>query len=239
MIAIALTLIVAAGITPPAGLPNYTHPIAPREREAARARVLEVYAAIDRSTQDPELRAELRRICRRESACNWIGAVTHHEGDAAGGRARWRMAVARGWLHPERCDEHQLGDPARWTSYGPFGVAAAWTVRYAGACAGPEALDDPRVAARAVVSWMHSLCRRQGACDCEGRTRWWVGPGVWSGRTSWQRLASVERQCGEQPLWRWGLAAIDILLPGTFDWTSEIRTALAAPRDIIEEDRPT
>lgn len=198
----------SAGVQPPSGLPNYTHPVDPRERVRAVHRVLAVYKAIDAATPDPTLRAELRRICRRESACNWIGEVTYHEGDAAGGRARWEKAVARGWLDPARCDEHKLGDPARWTSYGPFGIAAAWTVRYVGDCAGPSVLDDPRVAARAAVRWVNGLCRRQGACDCESRTKWWIGPGVWEERPPLLRLASVERQCGDVPWFRWLGAAV-------------------------------
>lgn len=209
---IVLALAFAAGIKPPAGLPNYTHPLKTEDRVLARARALEVHTAIDAATQDPELRAELRRICRRESACNWFGEVTYHKGDAAGGRARWRMAVASGALRPDECPAHELGEPERWTSYGPFGVAAAWTVRYAGACVGPEHLDDPRVAASVVVAWMGSLCRRQRACDCEARVRWWVGPGIWAARSPWLQLEAVERQCGDQPLWRWGLAAVTTVL---------------------------
>jgi hypothetical protein len=203
-----LALVLA--IATPAGLPNYTHPTDPAEREMAAARVLEVYAAIDQATPDPTLRAELRRVCRRESACNWIGAVTWHAGDASGGRARWRAAVARGWIDPETCPDHALGKAARWTSYGPFGLAAAWAVPLLGSCVGPEALDDPRTAARAVVAWVDRLCRRQGACTCEDRTRWWVGPGRWETRSRWSQLASVERQCGAVPWWRWaGAVAVD------------------------------
>lgn len=208
-----LTLLVLLVSRPP-GLPNYTHPTDPRERELAAARAWEVYHAIDDATQDPELRAELKRVCRRESACNWIGTVTWHEGDAAGGRKRWRAAVARGLLKPDACPEHELGEAARWTSYGAFGVAAAWTVRYLGECVGPSALDDPRRAARAAVLWIESLCRRHGACDCESRTKWWVGPGVWAERSHWSQLGSIERQCGDAavPWWRWpGAIALDVI----------------------------
>lgn len=195
----------------PPGLPNYTHPTDPREREAALERAWEVYAAIDAATQDKELRAELRRICRRESACNWIGLVTYHEGDAAGGRDRWRAAVARGLLRPDECEAHQLGEAARWTTYGAFGVASAWTVRYLGECVGPSALDDPRAAAHATVAWMKSLCRRHKACDCEGRVKWWVGPGIWEERSRLGQLDSVQRQCGNVVWWRWIEAAVDDL----------------------------
>lgn len=191
----------------PPGLPNYTLPTDPREREAATDRAWEVYEAIDAATQDKALRSELRRICRRESACNWIGLVTYHEGDAEGGLARWRAAVARGLLRPDECEAHRLGEPARWTSYGAFGVASAWTVRYLGKCVGPSALDDPRAAARATVAWMNTLCRRHKACDCEGRVKWWVGPGIWEARSNLGRLGSVERQCNNVAWWRWIVAA--------------------------------
>lgn len=193
----------------PPGLPHYTHPRSPSARAEAAARVWDVYQAIDVATNDPALRAELRRICRRESACNWIGTVTFHEGDAAGGRARWRAAVRRGLLHPETCPAHELGDPARWTSYGVLGIAAAWTVHYAGECVGPEVLDDPHEAVPAGVRWIESLCRRQGACTCEERTVWWVGPGVFAARSRWSRLGSIARQCGPEAVawWRWSTAA--------------------------------
>lgn len=192
----------------PHPLPNYTHPVAFADRLAARDRVLEVFAAIDAATTDPELRAELRRVCRRESACNWIEPVTIHAGDAAGGRARWRMAVRAGRLDPSSCAAHRLGDPAAWSTYGPLGIAAAWTVPHAGRCVGPEVLDDPRVAVRAAVGWIHSLCRRQRACTCEDRTRWWVGPLVFADRSPWAQLATVERQCGDLPWWRWAGALV-------------------------------
>jgi hypothetical protein len=202
MITLALVLAVAR----PPGLPNYTHPTNPVEREAAASRAWKVLHAIEDATDDQELRDELWRVCRRESACNWIGVTTYHRIDARGGRARWRRAVASGALDPARCPEHEMGDPARWTSYGAFGVASAWTVRYVGDCVSPAELGDPRVAAKAAVAWVDTLCRKYDACDCESRTRWWVGPGVWSGRSERERLASIERQCGERPLWRWGLA---------------------------------
>lgn len=210
MLVLTLALLVAR----PPGLPNYTHPTDPRERAAAAARAWEVYRAIDEATDDLELRAELRRVCRRESACNWQEPVTWHEGDAAGGRARWRAAVARGLLRPSECPAHALGDPARWTSYGPLGIAAAWTVPLVGKCVGPEALDDPRTAIRAGVAWAERLCRRQHACTCEGRTRWWVGPLKFAERSRWDQLAAIERQCGSEvvPWWRWaGAVVVDAL----------------------------
>jgi hypothetical protein len=201
-----LATLLALAISRPPGLPNYTHPTDPAERVHAAARAWAVYDAIDAATPDPALRLELRRVCRRESACNWLELVTWHAGDAAGGRARWRMAVARGWLQPERCPAHELGTPERWTSYGAFGVASAWTVHELGACVGPEALDDPRVAARAAVAWIGALCRRQRACTCDARVRWWVGPGVWALRSSIEQLRAIDRQCGAQPWWRWVVA---------------------------------
>lgn len=139
--------------------------------------------------------------------------MTWHPGDSAGGRARWKAAVAKGMLRPEECPAHALGDAARWTSYGPFGVASAWTVSHLGRCVGPEALDTPRAAAQAAVAWAGSLCRRYGACTCEDRTMWWVGPGVWADRSRLAQIASIERQCGELPWWRWtAAAAVDVVM---------------------------
>lgn len=192
----------------PPGLPNYTHPTDPAARTLAAERAWEVYKAIDAATPDPNLRQELRRVCRRESACNWMSETRHHEGDAAGGRLRWRKAVKRGLLDPDSCPEHQLGNPARWTSYGPFGVASAWTVHYLGECVGPSALDDPYVAAEAAVQWIGTLCRRHRACTCSERVKWWAGPGIWAERFHFQKLAAIERQCGTLPAERWAVAFI-------------------------------
>lgn len=192
----------------PPGLPVYTHPTDPSAREEAKARVWEVYRAIDEATPDPQRRMEMRRICRRESACNWIGIVGVHEGDARGGAKRWRKAVSRGLLEPDVCPEHDLGDGARWSTSGVFGVASAWVVHSIGECVAPEVLADPFVAARATSMWMDTLCRRHQACDCEGRVRWWVGPGVWAKRSSLANLDTIEGQCGERPWVRWVVAAL-------------------------------
>lgn len=172
---------------------------------------LPVHEAIDKATTDPDLRVELRRICQRESHCE---PITIHAADAGGGARRWKRAVARGYLHPETCPAHALGDGAQWSTYGPFGIASAWTVRFAGSCEGPSALDDPRVAAKAAVAFMRRLCTHYGACSCEDRTRWWVGPSVWESRSHIDRELSLTRQCGVRMWWHWGAAALRDVVAG-------------------------
>lgn len=189
----------------PPGLPNYTHPVAAADRVDARERAWEVYDAIDAATSDPELRIELRRICKRESMCNWIRPVKLHRGETRSmGRKRWKKAVKRGLLHPETCEHHKLGDdPAVWTVNGAFGTATAYVLRHVGECEPPESMYDPYAAARAAVGHMEVLCRRHKACDCQSRVRWWAGPGVWAGRTERHKMRSTTRQCGEQPAFDW------------------------------------
>lgn len=173
--------------------------------------VTEVHNAIDQATRSPELRAELRRVCERESHCNRHGRVGVHPRDAKHGRRRWAAAVRRGLLSPTTCPAHALGpDPGLWSTVGAFGTTAAFVVRHVGPCTSPRALFDPRVAARAAVGHARVLCRRQGACSCAERAMWWAGPGRWAERSPTQQLAAVTRQCGPQPQLDWALAYAEL-----------------------------
>lgn len=162
-------------------------------------RRMEVYAAIDAATDNPSLRRELRRICQRESACNFARRVGVQEIDAWAGRVRWTRAAHRGLLDPTRCVVHGLGEPERWSTRGAFGIAAAYAVRYIGNCIAPEALDDPWIAAVAAVSHARKLCAKYNACSCADRTRWWIGPGIWAAMDPLEREESIRRQCSGDP----------------------------------------
>lgn len=168
--------------------------------EAAVDRVEEVYEAIDLATDDPELRIELRRVCKRESWCNRWETVDQHEADAWAGRSMWRRAVAKGWLEPARCEAHKLGDtPGVWAPTGAFGQSPAYGLRFIaedGECLGPGSLASPYAAARAAVGLVEHLCDRLDACTCADRARWWAGPGVWRRRSPIRNLAALSSQCG-------------------------------------------
>jgi len=197
----AILAFTVAALTTLPTLPTMGAPREPAARARAQARVDDVYAAIDAATEDPDMRAWLRRRCATESWCNWYGQVTVHPRDASRGRARWQSAVDRGLLDPDGCAEHQLGDPAWWSTVGAFGTAAAYVVRHLGPCVGPRALVDPAMAARAAVAHAEVLCRRYEACSCWGWARWWAGPGRWSQRFPSDRIGALERQCGELGAW--------------------------------------
>jgi len=116
----------------PPGLPNYTHPTDSSARVEARDRAWAMWDAVQSVTDDESFRSELWRVCKRESMCNWQRAVDHHRGETASrGRLRWSRAVKKGWLRPEECEHHQLGDdPKRWTVRGPYGTATAYVLRH-------------------------------------------------------------------------------------------------------------
>lgn len=193
------------------GFRRMGYPISPEKRAAAEARVLEVYAAIDAATDDPELRSELRRRCKSESWCNWYAVKAIHDDDASLGRVRWRRAAERGLIDHEHCEAHQLGERGEWgwwSTVGAFGTVSAFVIRHAGECVSPQAMADPFVAARLAVAHAQVLCRRQNACTCEARARWWAGPGRWDKRTRLHQLRSVTFYCGPEPSYRWTVALV-------------------------------
>jgi hypothetical protein len=185
-------------------LPTLPRGMAPPKdgRAAAQARVNAVYDAIDRATDDLEMRAELRRRCKIESWCNWYRVKAVHQGDSSLGRKRWRRAVDRGLLDPDSCPEHELGETrdewAWWSTVGSFGNVSSYVVRFEGKCVHPREMADPKVAARLAVAHAKLLCRRHKACSCPARARWWAGPGRWDRWWPSKRLARTERVCGPQ-----------------------------------------
>lgn len=214
-----------------AGFERMGAPRDPDARAAAEARVLEVYDAIDQATDDPEIRRWMRWRCKRESWCNWYGEAEVHKGDASLGRQRWRRAKAKGLIHPETCEEHQLGEERGWWStVGPFGNVSAYVIRHAGECVSPRAMVDPYVAADLAVAHLGVLCRRHGACTCEGWARWWAGPGRWAQRDRLDRLHVLVSQCGPVPTYRWAWAA----LVDAVAWLEETSAALEDAADEYE-----
>jgi hypothetical protein len=118
----------------------------------------------------PELADELVWICRRESHCELVGV---HDGDRAAGRSMHANAMRVGWLDPS-CAFHR-GDPQRFTTRGPHGLSAAYSLRFLGACLPPEALDIPLLSAIAAARRATAQCRDHGACTPSARHRMWIG----------------------------------------------------------------
>jgi hypothetical protein len=106
----------------------------------------------------PQLGPELVRICRRESACAAIGI---HERDAHYGRTAYRRAIRVGLLQPQHCMVHRYRGPAqRWSTRGPWGTIAAYTLGYMGPCLPPEVLDIPLLGAIAAAKRLQAAHRR-------------------------------------------------------------------------------
>lgn len=107
----------------------------------------------------PDMADEVRALAVVESRGIRVGV---HRGHARRrpGAAFWRRAVGAGWLDPDRCSEHALGDGDRWGVRGPLGHGAALAVRHLGRCAAPELLDEPLVAAVVAVRRLVELERR-------------------------------------------------------------------------------
>ena len=119
---------------------------------------------------EPALAQELVAICRRESHCSVIGA---HRNDAWAGPVMRRKALRVGWLDAE-CSHHG-GDPRRFSTRGPHGLSAAYSLRFLGQCVPPEALDVPILSAIAAARRLQYQCRSHGACSAAERRRYWAG----------------------------------------------------------------
>jgi hypothetical protein len=102
-------------------------------------------------------------------------AVSVHRQHArrVAGRRFWARAVRVGWLDPVTCPEHQLGDGDRHGIRGAHGLAAAYSVRYLGACVAPELLDVPIASAIVVVRRLEVLDREYKLHDRPARMRAW------------------------------------------------------------------
>jgi hypothetical protein len=89
------------------------------------------------------------------------------------GSRAWVRAVQRGLLRPDRCPWHDRGDPARWSTRGPWGQVAAYAVPYLPGCWPAWALDVPVVSAWVTVRRLRAA-RRRGAPPALRR---WAGIG--------------------------------------------------------------
>lgn len=206
MPAILLTILALLAANP---LPPSPQPLVSQ----AAARIREVHQAIDAATENPDWRAELRRLCRRESGCNQWGRVGLHACDAQPVRGRnfWGGLVRRGRLRPHECPEHELGDPKRWNTSGAFGQAATGVWMLDG-CHSPEEMEDPFVAAEVAVETWERMCER-GWCSCTDHARVWAGVGRWRYWPATRRLKSAVGLCGPLPAWQWLWgAAYDVLV---------------------------
>jgi hypothetical protein len=176
------------------------------ERAEARAAVLEALRdALEREVADEAARStlavELQRVCERESHCLPVGP---HLNDGWAGQRFYERAVARGWLRPDTCIEHEWSaDPWAWTAQGPWGIAAAYLLRYADDqnedgepdCISPHQLSDIELSATLTVRYTYGL-HRNGYGSCIDRTRVWVGVGRFAKLPFAKRVASIARQCG-------------------------------------------
>lgn len=127
---------------------------------------------------EPSLAPELVAICRRESHCRPIGA---HAIDRWAGPLMHRKAMRVGWLDAE-CPFHH-GAPERYATRGAFGLSAAYSLRFIGACMPPEALDVPLISAIAAARRAQYQCEQHGACSPATRRRYWAGARRYDRRT--------------------------------------------------------
>lgn len=120
----------------------------------------------------PDLAAEVRQLARVESRGEAVGI---HRGHArrVGGRRFFALAVRAGYLAPETCEAHHVGDGDRWGVRGAHGLAAAYSVRYLGACVAPEVLDEPLVSAVVAVRRLVVLERAYGLRTPAERAEAW------------------------------------------------------------------
>jgi len=101
-----------------------------------------------------------------------VGIHRRHARRVAG-RVFYQRAVAAGWLDPEACPEHALGDGDRHGVRGAHGLVAAYSVRWLWTCAAPELLDVPIVSAVVVVRRLAELEHRYGLRDRASRAHAW------------------------------------------------------------------
>lgn len=120
---------------------------------------------------EPGMEVELLRICRRESRCKRVGV---HERDERFSSIVWRAAVRAGEVDP-RCQPYR---PGEWSSRGPWGLMAAYNLKWSGVpCLQPWALDVPLVSAVIAARKLKSHCetpenRRHPAIKRWGRCKW-------------------------------------------------------------------
>ncbi len=118
-----------------------------------------------------DLTAELRKICRVESAgCRPIGA--HGTRHNPPGRRFYAAGIGYGAVRPEDCpDTHGPHTADAWGPRGAFGLAGYRAVALH-PCAPPQALDLPIVSAAIALAHLVELERR-GFCDPRRRRAAW------------------------------------------------------------------
>ncbi len=198
-------------------------------RKIERIAAPEYHRAIERAvarapkSRARQWRAELFRICRRESWCGRYGVVRVHAIDGWVGPRAWLGAWKTGKIDPENCEGHRLADyspvlkiagdyaekistlprgkfSARdFATRGGFGTNAARGVSVLGECVSPIALDSPANAAKVAVE---KFVACGDACSCSDHVTMWVGVGAWKSRplvsaTERSRYDSIRAQCGE------------------------------------------
>jgi hypothetical protein len=189
-------------------LPEYARPAYRLATPEVREAIDDAYAEVDPTGRFPWWRVELYLICARESRCGRDGLTSVHEGDAWAGESAWRKAVDAGQLDLDGCPEHAFAE-GEWGTRGLFGMNAARSIGKLGGCRGPEAMDEPRMAASLAVQELASCrtwvgldgARRRIRCTCIDHTRLWIGAGAWARRPllgQRSRLVSVARQCGPE-----------------------------------------
>lgn len=120
----------------------------------------------------PDLAAEVRQLARVESRGVAVGIHREHARRVSG-RRFFELAARAGYLAPETCEAHHVGDGDRWGIRGAHGLAAAYSVRYLGACVAPEVLDEPLVSAVVAVRRLVALERVYGLTTPAARAEAW------------------------------------------------------------------
>jgi hypothetical protein len=120
---------------------------------------------------EPGMEVELLRICHRESRCKRVGV---HAVDEWASPRVYERAVAAGWVSPG-CQPYR---PRAWSSRGPWGLMAAYNLKWAGVpCLQPWVLDFPLVSAVIAARKLKAHCetsekRRHPAIKRWARCDW-------------------------------------------------------------------
>jgi hypothetical protein len=136
---------------------------------------------------------ELKKICMRESRCSSYLGI--HSQDEWAAKKMYNKSVAKGWVNLS-CPNYLItGDSyRRWGVRGPFGLSAAYHIRYLDTltCPEPELLDNFYYSLYVAIKMM------QETPDCVMRVRRWVGEGNWQKRSFQKKREAVKRQCGKR-----------------------------------------
>ena len=137
---------------------------------------------------------EIKRICMRESKCALSYGV--HKDDIWAAKRMYNKGIEKGWIDLS-CSNYRIvndNEYARWGVRGPFGLSAAYHLRYLQhtPCPEPELLDNFYYSLYIVVQVMRETP------DCVSRVRRWVGEGNWQKRDFEGKKDAVRKQCGKK-----------------------------------------